>query len=256
MTATDLVLRAAAPHDVDAVAALYLATREAAVPAMPPQIHTPEEVRDHTGREIAQREVWVATDGPDGAVVGFAVLADAWLDSLYVAPGRQGRGVGTALLTLAKARRPRGFALWVFASNEGARRLYRRHGLVELEHTDGSGNEERAPDVRMDWPGEEPIQYFRAGIDAVDDEIAVLLARRQALTAAVQDLKERDTGQSGHAGRDPARERAIAERMARHAPGLGAERMAQVMDAVISVSLDAWEKRRDTSAGGGGGEVG
>jgi chorismate mutase len=68
----------------------------------------------------------------------------------------------------------------------------------------------------------------------------------------VQDL----TRPGGHAGRDPERERAIAERMARHAPGLGADRMARVMDAVISVSLDAWEKRRETSAGGDGREVG
>jgi chorismate mutase/ribosomal protein S18 acetylase RimI-like enzyme len=252
VTVTDLVLRPAAPDDAEAIAALYLATREAAVPAMPPQIHTSDEVRDHARREIDRHEVWVATDGPEGEVVGYAALSDAWLDGLYVAPGHQGRGVGTALLDLAKARRPRGFALWVFASNQPARRLYRRHGLVELEHTDGSGNEERSPDVRMDWPGEEPMSYFRAGIDAVDDEIAVLLARRQALTAAVQDHKP--TG--GHAGRDPERERAIAERMARHAPGLGAERMARVMDAVISVSLDAWEKRRETSAGGDAGEVG
>jgi ribosomal protein S18 acetylase RimI-like enzyme/chorismate mutase len=252
VTATDLVLRPAEPEDADAIASLYLATREAAVPAMPPQIHTPEEVRDHTRRVLARHEAWVATDGAEGEVVGYAVLSDAWLDALYVAPAHQRRGVGTALLDLAKARRPRGFALWVFASNQPARRLYRRHGLVELEHTDGSGNEERSPDVRMDWPGEEPMSYFRAGIDAVDDEIAVLLARRQALTAAVQDHKP--TG--GHAGRDPERERAIAERMARHAPGLGADRMARVMDAVISVSLDAWEKRRETSTGGDAGEVG
>ena len=252
MTATDLVLRRAEPEDADAIAELYLATREAAVPAMPPQIHTPEEVRDHTRGLLARHEAWVAADGAGGEVVGYAVLSDAWLDALYVAPAHQGRGVGTALLDLAKARRPRGFALWVFASNEPARRLYRRHGLVELEHTDGSGNEERSPDLRMDWPGEDPMSWFRAGIDTVDDEIAVLLARRQARTAAVQDLKR----PGGHAGRDPDRERAIAERMARHAPGLGADRMARVMDAVISVSLDAWEKRRETSAGGDGREVG
>jgi chorismate mutase/GNAT superfamily N-acetyltransferase len=249
---TDLLLRPATEADADAVTGVHLATRAAAVPAMPPQVHTPQEVRDHVGREIAEREVWVATDGAEGEVVGYAVLSRAWLESLYVAPAHQGGGVGTALLDLAKARRPRGFALWVFAANAPARRFYRRHGLVELEHTDGSGNEERTPDLRMAWPGEEPLSYLRGEIDAVDDELAVLLARRQALTAAVQEHKPR----GGHAGRDAERERAIAERMARHAPGLGAERMARVMDAVISVSLDAWEKRRETSTGGRGGEVG
>lgn len=252
MRGTDLVLRPATEADADAITAVYLTTRAAAVPAMPPQLHTPEEVRHHLDREIAEREVWVAADGAEGPVVGYAVLSRVWLESLYVAPAHQGAGIGTALLELAKARRPRGFALWVFAGNEPARRLYRRHGLVELEHTDGSGNEERTPDLRMAWPGEEPLGYLRGEIDAVDDELAVLLARRQALTAAVQDRKPR----GGHAGRDPERERAIAERMARHAPGLGADRMARVMDVVISVGLDAWEKRRETSTGGRGGEVG
>ena len=252
----DLVIRAATGADAEALRDLYLATRKAAEPAMPPQIHTPEEVLAHIREGLERHEVWVAADAGSGAVVGFAKIAGDWLDSLYVTPGNQGEGVGTTLLDLTKAQRPRGFALWVFTDNEAARRFYRHRGLVELEHTDGAGNEERTPDVRMDWPGEEPMAYLRAGIDAVDDEIAVLLARRQALTAAVQDHKERDSGFSGHAGRDRDRERAIAERMARHAPGLGVERMARVVDAVISVSLDAWEKRRDTSAEGHGGEVG
>jgi chorismate mutase len=160
------------------------------------------------------------------------------------------------LLDLAKSRRPDGFALWVFVSNAPARGFYHRRGLVELEHTDGSDNEERAPDVRMAWPGERPLEYLRAEIDRVDDELAVLLARRQALTAAVQGHKQRSRGRGGHAGRDAERERAIAERMARHAPGLGVDRMARVMDAVISVSLDAWEKRRDMSTAPPDGEVG
>jgi len=39
----------------------------------------------------------------------------------------------------------------VFESNTGARRLYERRGLVVLERTDGSGNEEKAPDLRLAW---------------------------------------------------------------------------------------------------------
>jgi len=252
MGTDDLTIRPATSADAEALARLYLATREAAEPAMPPQVHTPEEVLAHTREILDRHEVWVAVGGRDEAAVGYAEVAGDWLNSLYVAPAHQRQGVGAALLALVKAQRPRGFALWVFESNRGARRFYRRHGLVELEHTDGSGNEERAADVRMDWPGEEPMSYLRAGIDAVDDEIAVLLARRHALTAAVQEHKER----GGHAGRDPDRERAIAERMARHAPGLGVERMARVVDAVITVSLDAWEKRREGSPEPGAGEVG
>jgi chorismate mutase len=108
---------------------------------------------------------------------------------------------------------------------------------VELEHTDGSGNEEHSPDLRMAWPGNDPIRFLRRQIDEVDDELALVLARRFALTAVVQDHKE----QPGETGRDRVREREIVERMAAHAPGLGAGRLGRIMDAVIGESLAAYE---------------
>jgi chorismate mutase len=106
---------------------------------------------------------------------------------------------------------------------------------VELEHTDGSTNEERSPDLRMAWPGADPVGYLRSQIDEVDDELAVLLARRAALTSAVQAYKP----VPGHAGRDLERERAIARRMAERAPQLGDQALRRIMHEVISVSLDA-----------------
>ena len=235
-TDVDLVLRPAAAEDVEEVTELYLATRQAAEPAMPPQQHARESVLAFLSGAIADKEVWVAEDDE---IVGFLTLDEAFLDALYVGPDHQGFGIGSSLLDLAKARRPGGFALWVFASNAPARGFYHRHGLVELEHTDGSGNEERAPDVRMAWPGVDPIAFLRRQIDEVDDELALLLARRFALTATVQGFKH----QPGHEGRDRAREREIAERMAAHAPGLGADAIARIMGAVIEESLDAYESR-------------
>jgi chorismate mutase/GNAT superfamily N-acetyltransferase len=232
----DLVLRSATADDAGQLTELYLATRRAAEPAMPPQLHTAESVLAFMTGAVADKEVWVADVDQ---TVGFLTLDDAFLEALYVGPDHQGQGIGTALLDLAKARRPDGFALWVFASNAPARGFYHRHGLVELEHTDGSGNEERSPDVRMAWPGADPIAFLRRQIDEVDDELALLLARRFALTATVQDFKH----QPGHQGRDAQREREIAERMAAHAPGLGADALARIMDAVIGESLDAYEAR-------------
>jgi hypothetical protein len=41
--------------------------------------------------------------------------------------------------------------LWTFQTNTGARRFYERHGFVAVDETDGSANEERAPDVRYAW---------------------------------------------------------------------------------------------------------
>ena len=102
--------------------------------------------------------------------------------------------------------------------NAPARGFYARRGLVELERTDGSGNEERAPDVRMAWPGTDPLGFYRRLIDDVDDQLGDLLARRAALTHAVQDHKHDRT-------RDRVREREIADRLAAHAPALGADRL-------------------------------
>lgn len=233
-TEADVSLRPATVDDAAAIAAIHLAARRAAAPAMPPSVHTDEEIRDWvTGWLRGADEVWVAE--AEGEPVGYARFTPEWLDDLYVAPASSGRGVGGMLLDLVKTLRPDGFALWVFETNEPARRFYRRRGLIELERADGSGNEERAPDVRMAWPGTDPVAYLRRQVNEVDDELALLLARRAALTAAIQPFKD----VPGHAGRDPDREAEIAARMARHAPGLGAERIRRIMHEVITVSLDA-----------------
>jgi ribosomal protein S18 acetylase RimI-like enzyme len=149
--AVDLTLRPATEEDARVLADLHVAARSAAVPQMPPMVHSAAETLTWiAGLLTDQRhELWVAEE-PDG-VVGYLALEDGWLDSLYVAPGRTGNGIGRVLLELAKGLRPDGLGLWVFQSNEGAQRFYRRHGFTEAERTDGSENEERAPDIRMTW---------------------------------------------------------------------------------------------------------
>lgn len=205
-----MLIRRADESDADAVASVHLRSRAAA--AMPPGTHPESEVRAWLSGRLAQDDVWVAED--DGLVVAYARYTPTWLDDLYVLPSYAGRGVGSTLLDLVKAQRPDGFSLWVFEMNGPARAFYARHGLVELERTDGSANEERAPDLRMAWPGADPLAFLRGQIDDVDAQLGDLLARRAALTAAVQDVKHDTT-------RDPARERAIAEAMALRAPPSG-----------------------------------
>jgi GNAT superfamily N-acetyltransferase/chorismate mutase len=224
---TSTTLRPATEADATAVADVHLASRAQA--AMPPGVHPEDEVRDWLARGVREDEVWVAEAGD--TVVGYARLTRTWLDDLYVTPSHAGRGVGAALLDLAKARRPGGFCLWVFEMNTPARRFYARHGLVELERTDGSANEERSPDIRVAWPGADPVAFFRGLIDEVDEQLADLLARRAALTRAVQPHKTDVT-------RDAGRERQIAEAMARRAPELGVERLSRIVDAIITNSLD------------------
>jgi chorismate mutase len=227
-----LRLRPAEPDESDALAALYGRTRRASEPAMPPAMHTAEEDQAWFAARLGdgEHEAWVAED--DGGLLGYALVTATWLDHLFVDPSRQSAGVGTALLDVVMGVRPDGFCLWVFESNVRARAFYARHGLVELERTDGSGNEERAPDVKLAWPGRDPVAFYRGLIDDVDAGLAELLARRAALTRAVQQVK-------GATDRDAAREREIVERMARVAPELGADRLARIVHAIITESLDA-----------------
>lgn len=234
---TDVVCRPAEPGDLPGVAELFLASRAAAVPAMPPVPAAAEDVvrRDIASWDLAHRETWVAeTAGAGGRpeLVGFATVARDWLEALYVAPTAQRRGVGTMLLDLVAALRPGGFCLWVFDSNAPARRFYADHGLLELERTDGSRNPERTPDVRMVWPGEAPLRSLRGLIDEVDEDLGEVLARRAALTRVVQAHKS-DTD------RDPAREADVVRRVAHAAAELGEERVRRIMDVVIAESLDA-----------------
>jgi chorismate mutase/GNAT superfamily N-acetyltransferase len=236
----DLTLRRAEPDDATRIADLYSQARGAAVPMMPAAVHTNEEDRAwFAGRLSGEgREAWVAERG--GELLGYAMIDAAWLDHLFIRSDGTGKGVGTVLLDLVKSLRPEGFSLWVFESNTGARRFYARHGLVELERTDGHANEERAPDIRMAWPGAEPLAFFRRLIDEVDELLGDLLARRFALTRAVQALKQ---GETAEPGRDPEREREIARAMATRAPELGEERLARIVGAIITESLDAARDR-------------
>lgn len=228
MRTDEVLLRPATDADARAVAEVHLASRKAA--AMPPSVHADHEAYPFLAGRIAEDEVWVAE--VDGAVVGYARLTPTWLDDLYVAPAHAGQGIGSALLELAKTRRPEGFCLWVFEMNAPARAFYARRGLVELERTDGSANEERAPDVRMAWPGADPLGFLRRLIDEVDEQLGDLLARRAALTRAVQHHKP-DTR------RDASREREIAAAVAARVPALGVDRVARIMDVVIAESLGA-----------------
>ena len=228
MPTDELLLRRADESDADTVAAIHFASRRKAL--MPATIHTEDAVRSWLGARLQSDEVWLAE--VDGQPAGYARVTPSWLDDLYVAPNYAGRGVGSALLDLVKAQRPDGFCLWVFEMNLPARSFYTARGLVELEHTDGSGNEEREPDVKMAWPGVDPLTFFRRLIDEVDVQLGDLLGRRAALTKVTQAHKPAS-------GRDLDRERQIAEAMARRAPGLGAERLSRIVHAIITESLES-----------------
>jgi ribosomal protein S18 acetylase RimI-like enzyme len=149
--AADLTVRPADADDAEALATLFTEAREAAYPSMPRPVHPPADVRRwfRSRVEDEDAEVWLAER--DAVPVAVLLLEDSWLHSLYVAPGLTGQGIGTVLVDLAKSLRPGGIGLWVFESNQGAQRFYRRHGFRVVRRTDGSENEEKEPDIEMAW---------------------------------------------------------------------------------------------------------
>jgi len=142
-------IRRALPAEADTLADLWLRSREASAPSIPPTVHSDEEVHRWFDEVVVPScEVWVAVDG--GEVVALVVLDGEWIDQLYVDPASTGKGIGGTLVTRAKGLRPAGLKLWTFQDNLGARRFYETHGFVATLSTAGA-NEEQAPDVCYEW---------------------------------------------------------------------------------------------------------
>lgn len=148
-------VRRASAGDALALTDVYLRSFRSALPSIR-LAHTDAEI-GWWMRElvIGGLETWLAeVDGRPVALLALGAETPggpAALEHLYVAPELRGQGLGDELVTLAKQRRPAGLELWTFQTNGPARRFYARHGFVEVELTEGGGNEEREPDVRLVW---------------------------------------------------------------------------------------------------------
>jgi ribosomal protein S18 acetylase RimI-like enzyme len=145
-------IRRAELRDAPAVAELWLQSFRAALPSVR-LAHTDDQVRQWI-RDVAigRQETWLICVGAE--IAGMMTLGDGAIDQLYLAPSRRGQGLGDLLVAHAKARYPDGLGLWTFQVNDAAIAFYRRHGFRETARTDGSHNEEREPDVHMEWaPG-------------------------------------------------------------------------------------------------------
>ena len=145
-----LVIRRLSLDEMDRVALLHRASFDTRLPWLA-GLHTPEEDRVFFREHVYPNSV-VQGAFEGAALLGFIALRAGWIDQLYVAPGQQGRGVGSRLMALAKAASPV-LQLWTFQRNAGARRFYEHLGFVPIEERDGSDNEEREPDIRYRWEG-------------------------------------------------------------------------------------------------------
>jgi ribosomal protein S18 acetylase RimI-like enzyme len=146
---SSMEIERASSEDAGALAAIFTAARHEAMPWLP-RLHSAAEDRDFIGgRVMAECEVLVVRR--EGRPAGFLALSGDLVEHLYVSPGAQRAGIGSALLDAAKRASPDGLRLWVFQRNQGAVAFYERHGFSEVERTDGSANEEREPDALLAW---------------------------------------------------------------------------------------------------------
>jgi ribosomal protein S18 acetylase RimI-like enzyme len=149
-------IRRAQEEEIEALTRLFMRARNQ-MDYLPP---VPDEAVDPIASGIREHEeVWLAEE--DGQIVGFLGVeastnlgGAAVLEKLYVEPDAQHRGIGAALLEKAKELRPDGLYLWVFQKNDGARRLYERHGFRLVKLTEGAANMEREPDALYAWAPE------------------------------------------------------------------------------------------------------
>lgn len=139
-------LAAARPKDAAPLAGILWGWA-AQTPWMP-KLHARSDATVFLERLIAQTEVTALRSWR--GVHGFLSRDGEIIHALYLSETMRGRGWGARLLDHAKARSDV-LTLWAFQANKGARAFYCREGFVEVEETDGAGNDEKLPDVRLEW---------------------------------------------------------------------------------------------------------
>jgi ribosomal protein S18 acetylase RimI-like enzyme len=137
-------------EDFDAVTILWRVSREKSLPEFQRAkghffYEDQDYFRDHI---LRQNQVFVVEN--DGKPVAFMAMRDDFIDHLYVHPDHQQRGVGKALLDLARQRSPEHVWLYTLQINTGARAFYEKNGFV-AEKFGMSPPPENEPDVEYHW---------------------------------------------------------------------------------------------------------
>jgi ribosomal protein S18 acetylase RimI-like enzyme len=145
--------RIATQADASSVTQVYLTSRKAFV-SLAPIAHSAEAVYCWI-RNILISLNRVTVVEQAGKIIGMMALSVedsvGWIDHLYLLPEAVGQGIGTTLVERAKAELGSPIRLYTFQANVDARRFYERHGFKAIGYGNGSGNEERCPDVLYEW---------------------------------------------------------------------------------------------------------
>lgn len=147
MTHSDTHILEADRADGPEIAALHLVARRT-----PSQALTDDELRrwflDAVG--AVPGAWWVARQ--DGRIRGYMSVRDGDLGHLYVLPGWQGRGIGSALLDKAKQLSPRRLTLFAHRRDARARTFYEARQFSPVSDLDG-GRPDDGADVQYVWGG-------------------------------------------------------------------------------------------------------
>ncbi|WP_299395227.1 GNAT family N-acetyltransferase [Pelagibius sp.] len=143
-----IALRRAGPDDAAAVAAVFSPSFR--LLTFLPKLHTVEEDRRFI-KDVILKDCEVTVAELAGRIVSFLARDGEEVRLLYTHPDSIGRGAGGRLLEAAKQAGVEALELWCFQANTAGRRFYEARGFKAVAFTDGTGNEEKTPDVRYRW---------------------------------------------------------------------------------------------------------
>jgi GNAT superfamily N-acetyltransferase len=105
-------------------------------------------IRGYFRAEILPKDdVYVAKEGNE--IVGVVAANKESVSALYVRVDSIGRGIGSALIELAKSHSNGTLWLFTFEKNRNARRFYAKHGFEEFEY--GFEPFWKLNDVKLRW---------------------------------------------------------------------------------------------------------
>ena len=147
---TDMVIREYRAEDFDAVTILWRVSREKSLPEF-------QMLKGHFFFEdqgyfqnhiLKENRVWVVE--MENRPVAFMAINKEFVDQLYVHPDYWRRGIGNALLNVAREQSPQHVWLYTLQINVGARAFYEKNGFM-AEKFGVSPPPESEPDVEYHW---------------------------------------------------------------------------------------------------------
>lgn len=149
-----MTLRSAVTRDADGLASVFSPSRR--LLTFLPELHSIAEDRWFIANVILKEcdvtlVEWVSDEDNQFQIISFLARQDDEIRLLHTHPDHIGSGAGGLLVSAAKDVGRDQLDLWCFQDNVRARQFYEAHGFQPVRFTDGSGNEEKTPDVQYRW---------------------------------------------------------------------------------------------------------